>query len=814
VGEPAPSLLGRRALLVGTSATAVVSVLAEASAAITRPDGVEIRAGVGWLRVTALSDAILRIQAAPGPEAPPSDPWAVLPEWRERSVPVQPLAGEAAGFSTHSLRVVIDRAPLRLSISDTAGRVLVRDAPGRPTVFYSDGGFELCLESPPGTQYLGLGDKPGALGRRGRAFGNWNTDAYAWQESTDPLYKTVPFFFALREGAAHGVFLDTTWRSHFDFGVARRDAISFGAEGGALEWYLVAGPHPKQVLERYTALTGRMPLPPLWSLGFHQSRWSYPTAARVREVVRAYRAAGIPLDAIWLDIDYEEKHRPFTVNRTAFPDLPGLVRELAAQGVRVVTIVDPHIALLPGNGYAPYDSGMAGDRFVRAANGSVFVGRVWPGPSVFPDFADPAVRAWWGSLFGPLWVEAGVAGIWNDMNEPSVFDGPGKTMPLDARHRIAPPDAPPREAVHREVHNAYGMLNAQATAEGLRRLTPDRRPFVLTRATFAGGQRSAAIWTGDNSATWNHLRLSVPQLLNLGLSGFPLVGADVGGFRGTPSPALLTRWIEVAAFTPFFRDHTEKGSADQEAYVGDAAEVAARRRAIAERYRLMPYLYTLAEEAARTGVPIMRPLLLEFPEFGTGGPDSQFLFGPALLIAPPPDESEDDYLLVLPPGSDWFDYWTGHALGKEAPLLLSPNIHPLPVFARAGSILPRQPLVQSTAERPQGALELLVYPGPEASGTVYWDDGITLAHTRGVFLRQAFTARPGSEGLHLALSAQDGTYRPWWQAINIAVFGQDKPPSAVLADGQPVAFAFDPAARAVRFSLPAAPSGTSVLLAA
>ena len=315
------------------------------------------------------------------------------------------------------------------------------------------------------------------------------------------------------------------------------------------------------MVETYAWLTGTPPLLPLWSLGFQQSRYSYMSQARVLEVAGRLRADSIPADAIYLDIDYQDKNRPFTVDRAAFPDLPGMIAKLKADNFHVVAITDLHIANLPGHDYFPYDSGVAGDQFVKNPDGTVYTGKVWPGPSVFPDFTRQQTRAWWGSLYRDL-RHIGIDGFWNDMNEPSIFDSATFTMPENVVHRIDEPGFATRTATHAEIHDLYGMENSRATFEGLRTLDPESRPFVLTRATFAGGQRYAATWTGDNSSSWNHLRLATPMLENLGLSGFAFVGADVGGYAGTPTPELLTKWLEVAAFQPIERDHTEKGSGD------------------------------------------------------------------------------------------------------------------------------------------------------------------------------------------------------------------------------------------------------------
>ena len=323
-----------------------------------------------------------------------------------------------------------------------------------------------------------------------------------------------------------------------------------------------------------------------------------------------------------------------------------MVKDLAREQFKLVVITDLHIARQPNVGYAPYDSGMAGDHFVKNPDGSVFVGKVWPGPAVFPDFTQAQTRQWWGALY-KTFVNEGVAGFWNDMNEPAVFETPTKTMPDDIQHRIDEPGFKKRTATHLEIHNVYGMQNARGTYEGLLALRPDERPFVMSRASYAGGQRYSTTWTGDNSSTWNHLRMTVPQIVNLGLSGFSLSGADVGGFAGSPPADLLTKWIEVSAFQPIDRDHSAKGTRMHEVWVDGPEQEAIRRHYIEERYRLMPYLYTVAEETSRDGLPINRPLFLEFPhavadgtpfDLTTGG--GEFLVGSRILVAPNPSPEE------------------------------------------------------------------------------------------------------------------------------------------------------------------------------
>ncbi|MGH9510825.1 MAG: TIM-barrel domain-containing protein [Terriglobales bacterium] len=773
-------------------------------------DGIEIQAGPASLRITALRDDILRVRITAAGSFPEDASWAVLSGPRSKSVGVQPIQDAASvGFRTASLEVRVEHNPLRLVVRDLEGNIISSDAVGRPAKF-QHGGFSVYKTMPDNEHYFGLGDKAGTFDRRNQAYTLWNTDI-GTQEAIDPIYKSIPFFIGIRDGRSYGLFLDNTWRSWFDFGKSSRDSYSFGAEGGPLNYYLIYGPTPKQVVEGYAYLTGTPPLPPLWALGFQQCRYSYTPESKVREIADRLRADRIPSDVIYLDIDYQYKNRPFTVNPQTFPDFPGLVSDLRKQHFHLVTITDLHIAHAPNQGYTPYDSGEAGNEFVKSADGSEYVGIVWPGPSVFPDFTREQTREWWGGLYKDF-VQDGVAGFWNDMNEPSVFNGPGKTMPLDNIHRIEEPGFSTRTATHAEIHNVFGMENSRATYEGLLKLRPDERPFVLTRATYAGGQRYGFTWTGDNSSTWNHLRLATQQLLNLGLSGISFVGDDIGGFNGSPQPDLLTRWIEIGAFNPMYRDHTAKGSLPQEVWVHGPQQEAIRRRYIETRYRLLPYIYTLAEESSRTGLPINRPVFLEFPEiFAPSSPgfdhlDTEFLLGPSLLIAPQPfADTLDDYAVSFPTGS-WYDFWSGlkaatpppsptivdiATAGPGAtfpePAKIHPELSVLPVYVRGGSILPMQPLIQNTDEIPKGPLELRVYPGQNCSGSLYLDDGHTFRYQHGDFLRQSFTCQSDGDSVRVNFGARQGTYAPWWKTIEVVIYGRSSAQAeATLSSGATV----------------------------
>jgi alpha-glucosidase len=848
------------------------------------PNGLSASISGAAIEITALRPDVLRVRIGRNNQLPEDASWAVLPAARTSTSPVTAdSTPDNIGFHTEALRVYLNRHNGTLRVTDAAGHLLQQDT--RP-VEYHGSSFRLYKTMQPDEHFFGLGDKTGPLDRRNQAFTDWNTDAFGFQESTDPIYKSIPFFISFNQGRALGVLFDNTFRASFDFGKEFSDAYSFGAPDGPIDYYLFYGPIPRHVVETYAWLTGPSPLPPLWTLGFQQSRYSYYPEQRVLDIADRLREDKIPSDALYLDIDYQLHNRPFTVDPATFPTFTNMLDDLAKKHFHVVAITDLHIAHLPNQNYAPYDTGAAGDHFVKNPDGSTYVAPVWPGPAVFPDFTQPSSRDWWATLYTQFYKD-GIAGFWNDMNEPAVFQTPTKTMPDNIQHRISEPGFKPRTATHLEIHNVFGMQNTRATYEGLLKLKPDQRPFVLTRASYAGGQRYAATWTGDNSSTWNHLRMTTPMLLNLGLSGFAIAGADVGGFAGTPQPDLLTKWLEIAAFQPIDRDHTMKDSGDQEPWAHGLTHESIRRRFIEERYRLMPYLYTTAEEMSQTGMPIIRPLFLDFPNATPDGhpldldAGGEFLFGPDILVAPPayPDML-DPYELKLPPG-DWYDYWTGNhiahitsadtrdreqplsttqnqnavvstggggaAAGVERPasqpqqpavqptqtpnaagqplppigtptapkpILITPTLETLPVYVRGGTIIPIQPLVQSTEEKPQGPLTLRVYapsPTPKNSvistgggaaaaverpasqslpgdchGTLYQDDGISFAFRNGAFLRMESTCERTPEGLRIHIGKHEGTFQPWWNQIRVEVYGYNSTASIATANNQPV----------------------------
>jgi alpha-glucosidase len=774
--------------------------------------GVELTAGAAKVRVTAFRDGIFRVRVAPSGTFPKDSSWAVIETPEPPAMKIEENQKEVR-ITAGSLAAIVQKSPLLIDFADAAGTVLLADELSLPMAW--DGPqVHIWKKMPLEENYYGLGDKAGPMNRRNRSFTNWNTDAFGWQESTDPLYKTIPFFIGMRKGLAYGLFFDNTYRSSFDFGKESENYLSFGAEGGEINYYFIAGPDPKKIVEQYTALTGRPPLPPLWSLGYQQCRYSYYPEARVREIARLLREKRIPADTIYLDIDYQEGNAPFTINRQYFPNFEKMVADLREQGFHLILITDLHIKRNPGHGYAPYDSGMKEDVFVKNHDGSVYVGPVWPGESVFPDFTLTRVRDWWGALYKDF-VGMGVAGFWNDMNEPSVFRQPEKTMPLDVVHRLD--DGTTMD--HRAAHNMYGMENARATYDGIRKLQPDERPFVLTRAAYSGAQRYAATWTGDNSATWNHLAMSTPMLLSMGLSGYAFVGDDIGGFAGSPPANLLTRWYELGAFNPIDRDHAEKNSLDHEPWVNGPEQEAIRRKYIELRYKLLPYIYTLTEETTRTGIPLMRPIFLEYPqspEFFND--DHDFLFGPDLFVSPVVTEKLDAQGVALPPG-EWYDYWTSEKRTGKDKIDLHPRLDEVPLYVRAGAIVPMQPLVQYTGEKPDGPLQLRVYlptstAGNNCRGSLYLDDGHTYAYQKGEFLRVNYSCEVSTAFVRVVSTVEKSAYLPWWKSAELTLVGTASLPKEVRVGDQVIhEWRYDSQIHSVTLTVPDALPNWSVTVA-
>ena len=571
----------------------------------------------------------------------------------------------------------------------------------------------------------GLGDKPGCLNRRGYVYVNWNTDNPAPHvDSFKSLYKSIPFFMVLGENYCYGIFADNTYKTTFDFGFESSEYYIVSHEKGFLDYYFFPGEKPSDVVKKYTGLTGTTPLFQRWIYGSHQSRWGYCSQDEIIGIAEAFEKNEIPCDVIHMDIDYMDGYRVFTFDKERFPDTKALSETLADKGIKLISIIDPGVK--KDEAYFMYREGMEMDAFAHDAQGAVYENAVWPGTSVFPDFSREDVRKWWGEKTKIL-LDHGIRGIWNDMNEPASFRGP---LPDDVKFAAG---------AHDEIHNIYGHLMAKATYEGLLEHDNGRRPFVLTRAAYAGSQKYCGGWTGDNHSIWSHLTLSLEQICNLSICGMAMCGSDIGGFGSDVTPELLVRFYQAAVFAPFFRNHSAVGTRRQEPWLFDEKTRDAVRKTVRLRYRFIPYIYDLARECERTGEPIVRPLVYEYPhDKMVRNICDEYLLGKFVLVAPVTVPGKFAREVYLPEG-EWYDYETNEKYTGGKYILADAPLDKVPVFIRAGAILPvAEGNIQSTEDITSENTRILTYPG-QGTFIHYEDDNETLAYREGSYNAMEYT---------------------------------------------------------------------------
>ncbi len=622
----------------------------------------------------------------------------------------------------------------------------------------------------------GLGQKTGWLNKRGRRYRMRNTDV--WREhpggigpGTDPLYASFPVFLVHSQTGSYGIFVDSSEFCEFD--LTRPDIIEFAVPGPVLTYYVLPGPTMPDVLRQYSDLTGRIQLPALWTLGFHQCRWSYGRDKDIRRIARIFRRRKIPLDAVWADIDYMDGYRVFTWDSQSFPNPRKLVQDLAQDGVKIVTILDPGIKV--DDRYAIYRDGRRRGHFLKLADGSEYHGRVWPGECAFPDFHRSATRRWWAEHAGRWLADTGVDGLWIDMNEPSAKDIDGSIM--NVRHDDG-------KLPHWSARNTYALEMARATYAGMRRQDPDARAFVLTRAACSGIQKFAAMWCGDNSSCWEHLAASLPMLINLGLSGMPFVGVDIGGFAGDADGELLARWTQAGAFYPFCRNHSARGTRHQEPWTFGREIERICRNYIERRYRLLPYLYNLFYEASRTGAPVMRPLVWHYPtDPETFNLNDQFMLGPDLLVAPVLVPGVSARSVYLPQGR-WFEWDADNRDSMEGArhVVAEAPLDRLPLFVRAGAVIPMWPPASHSGAIDRSQLSMHIWAG---NGKIdfYEDDGETGAYQNGIYRLTPFHMCEDRGNLWLKWGKSVGDYAPGRSYWTLMFHGLADP--RVLLDGKP-----------------------------
>jgi alpha-glucosidase len=752
------------------------------------------------LRVEVVRDDVVRLKISRGGAFDEAPTFALCVDPLSEPVAFDVERDEdVVRLRTAALVVSLGLDPFRLDVHRPDGSPVVEtaaDGDGRPWAFATlNDAFTVRRRCRPDDAFYGLGEKTGRHNRKRRDFTLWNTDILddaATAEFTagrpaedpradprstefDPYYVSIPLLYhhAHAGGAVGASFVDNGYRATYE--LSRPEEYRLHFSGGQYTEYVFAGPAMADVLGAYTWLTGRAALPPLWALAYHQCRWFRYTQGAIEALAERHRALDIPCDALWLDIEYMDGFRVFTWDTDAFPDVPGMLDRLADQGFRVVTIVDPGVKHEPG--YRIFDEAAERDLLCRTECGGIYIGEVWPGDTAFPDFVEDEARAWWGELNAEH-IESGIAGIWNDMNEPATGRIPPDAMRF-GRGRFS----------HERYHNQYGLLMAMATTTGLLAARPERRTFVLSRAGSAGIQRYAANWMGDNQSRWDHLWLSIPMAMGFGLSGQPFVGADVGGFQGHSSAELFLRWMQYGTLTPFCRNHSEIGNVDQYAWTWGDAVTDLVRDAIRLRYRLLPYLYAAFVHASETGAPVQRPLVFDHQhDPAVRDVDDEYLLGPDLLVAPVVAAGTTARHVYLPAGG-WYDWHTGERAPGGRYLLATTPMDRIPVYARAGAVIPMWPEAPaSTAGHHPRAIELHLFV-PDADGTrtsfLQEDDGLTFAALDGACYRTTFEVT--RRGRRVTVRADvDGDGYPEFarEAFELVVHGAA--PAAVTFDGAEV----------------------------
>lgn len=707
---------------------------------------------IAKVRISRLSASILRVQVnAQG--LPFQENTYACPEVPETEDFDFSTSGDALIAETTQVRMVLNARPLRIRFERLDGEVITEDDPG---LGIRVDGYEITNYKvlQPGERFMGLGEKTGPLNKMGMQFRNWNTDAFGYQANTDPLYATCPFFIGHSHDRPYGIFLNSTTETVFNFGAANDRCSFFQVERGELDYFFFAGPEPADILRDYTALTGRCPMPPMWSLGFQQCRYSYYPDTEMRRVAQTFRELQIPADVLYFDIHYMQDYKVFTWHEDRFPEPQKLLGELKELGFSTVTILDPGVKA--EEGYEVFDDGTAKDVFLKYPDGLPYRGGAWPGWCQFPDFTESRVRAWW-SAYVKRMAEMGVDGFWNDMNEFAVW---GKFIPKLLRFGLEGEGGSLKDA-----HNVYGMQMARATHEGAMEALGDKRTFILTRATFSGGQRNSALWTGDNYASDEHMMLGARMLNGLGLSGMPFVGNDVGGFTGDASAHLYMRWMACAAFQPLMRAHTMINSKHAEPWAFGEECTEVTRNYISLRYKLLPHLYSLFYESTQNGMPPLRSLIFQFHrEWKVFSKDfeNQFLLGDHLLICP--IESEAHFAKVYLPKGLWYDFFNDTTRKGGEEYIVEVQRDTLPIFVKAGGLIPMQNVIQHTREITDGVMRVHVYTGSEGGYQYYEDDGLSDGgHTCIRHLKLQ------NDGLHI--SAQEGKFTSKFSRIRLYLHG-------------------------------------------
>ncbi len=744
------------------------------------PNKFFFKANFTILEVTVYSDIIFRFRYANNNLFEDDFSYAIAKDFEAQ--PTEIIVREETDFieiSTSQLRLQISRSDLKKKISNKEDKVVFEDEKGFHWEEEKGTGNNIVIETKTiqsGEAFFGLGDKPCQLNIRGKRLQLWGSDTYGFGKDTDPIYKNIPFFLGLHKRLGYGIFFDNTYRTFFDFGQERKNAFSFWAQGGEMNYYFIYGPQLMNVCESFTKMTGKPELPPLWSLGYQQSKWSYYPESKVRNLAQEFRDHKIPCDVIHLDIDYMEGYRCFTWSKANFPDPRKMISDLSDQGFKTVVIIDPGIKEDPD--YFVYQEGVEKDLFCKRADGPLFRGSVWPGICNFPDFTNPKARAWWEDLFKGL-IEDGVRGVWNDMNEPAVFEE--GTFPPDVRH-----DYDGHPCSHRKAHNVYGMQMVRATYNGIKKFLKPYRPFAITRSAYAGAQRYGAVWTGDNVATWEHLKIANIQCQRLSTSGMSFAGSDIGGFVEKPEGELYTRWIQMAVFHPFFRTHTSGDHGDKEPWTFGPDYENIIRKFIELRYQLLPYIYSTFWQYCQYGTPMLRSgFLINQNDMEAYNRQEEFFFGDHMMICPISQSKVEGRWLYLPEGR-WYNYWDDTQYVDAGEIWIKSTLEQIPFFIQAGAVIPHYPVQQYVGELNIEVLTLHVYYGEDTiKSLLYEDAGDGYDYRDGDANIKTFIVDGTPERLAIRQEIE-GKFVPSYNKYELIVHGLPGSVNAILVDGQEI----------------------------
>jgi alpha-glucosidase len=684
---------------------------------------VKITTQNAFAEVTVYSPSVIRIRMDKQPLAADFS-FAVIAKPQQTKATINQDDNQIS-ITTDSLKLVVTKKPFTTAFYTPDGKVISQDEKGLSTSWVSES-VTTYKHMQDDEHFIGLGEKTGNFDRKGNGYTNWNSDTYGYRTDQDPIYSTIPFYIGIHHNLNYGIFFDNTYQSDFNFGASNNRFSSFGARGGEMNYYFIYHKHLADIITSYTALTGRMKMPPLWSLGYQQNRYSYYPEAEVMRIAQTLREKKIPADGITLDIHYMDKYKVFTWDKQRFPDPAKMNAKLKDMGFKLTVIVDPGIKTEPG--YGVYERGLKENIFVKYPDSTNYTGQVWPGWCHFPDFTSDKGRAWWASEI-KKYAADGISGIWNDMNEFSTW---GQKTPDNILYNYGG-----KMATNLQAHNVYGLNMIRASFEGFRDAI-GKRPFILTRSGYAGLQRYAAIWTGDNRAEDDHMLMGVRILSSLGVSGVPFTGMDIGGFTGNASVPLYTRWMQIGAFSPYFRNHTgvNTKSAEPWAFGEEALEIS--RNYINLRYRLLPYLYSAFYEASQTGHPVVRSLAINYTfdeKVYNTAYQNQYEFGNAFMIAP--FTGTDTYGAIYFPEGNWYNLYNDELTTGKQEKLSRVSTQKLPVFVNESSIIPMQSLIQTTAEKPTDTLNVHIYKGSRNNSFVYYeDDGESYNYEKGTFYKR------------------------------------------------------------------------------